>query len=220
MKKSIKQKKENLSEKAYDSIKEMILNETLKQGEIISINAMTEILNISRTPITNACQKLEYEKFLTIIPKQGVIVNTITIDDIREIFELRAAIESYSAKRAFESITAEDIDFLHKSLETQKKYAENNNVFEFMKEDIRFHRFLLKKYNNSQFITIINTLYDRSFMVSLKSGKKTDRMLKNLKEHEKIIEALENKNKNEFIEAIEINIMKGYVNLTGDYDFD
>ncbi len=213
------QKRDNLSEKAYIAIKEMILNGRLNQGEAISINSMTEILGISRTPITNACQKLEYEKFLTIVPKQGVIVNSITIDDARELYELRAAIESYSAKRAFDNIKQSDIEFLKESLEIQKKYVENGNVYEFMKEDINFHKFLLSKYNNTQFFSIINTLYDRSFIASLKSGEKSMRLYNNLKEHERIIEALEKKNKNAFIEAIEINILNGFINLTGNYEF-
>ncbi len=47
----------NLSEKAYDMIKSMIIDEELIQGgQVISINSMTQILDISRTPITNACQ--------------------------------------------------------------------------------------------------------------------------------------------------------------------
>ncbi len=213
------QKRDNLSEKAYIAIKEMILNGRLNQGEAISINSMTEILGISRTPITNACQKLEYEKFLTIVPKQGVIVNSITIDDARELYELRAAIESYSAKRAFDNIKQSDIEFLKESLEIQKKYVENGNVYEFMKEDINFHKFLLSKYNNTQFFSIINTLYDRSFIASLKSGEKSMRLYNNLKEHERIIEALEKKNKNAFVEAIEINILNGFINLTGNYEF-
>ncbi len=212
-------KKENLSEKAYNIIKEMIIDGRLKQGEVISINSMTEILDISRTPITNACQKLEFEKFLTIIPKQGVVVNSITIDDARELYELRAAIESYSAKRAFDNIKQEDIEILKKSLNIQKEHVKDGNVYEFMKEDTNFHKFLLSKYNNTQFFSIINTLYDRSFMASLKSGEKSERLVNNLKEHERIIESLENKNKMEFIEAIEINILNGYINLTGNYEF-
>ena len=71
--------KENLSEFAYNEIKAKILNGELRQGEAISINAIAEELNISRTPVTNACQKLEFEKLLTILPKQGVVINTISI---------------------------------------------------------------------------------------------------------------------------------------------
>lgn len=211
--------KENLSVKAYNVIKDMIIDGRLKQGEVISINSMTKKLEISRTPITNACQKLEFERFLTIIPKQGVIVNSITIDDARELYELRAAIESYSAKKAFNNITKEDIQVLKGSLQTQKKYVNKGNIYDFMKEDTKFHKLLLNKYKNSQFFSIVDTLYDRAFMASLMSGEKSERLLNNLKEHERIIEALENNDKMAFIDAIEINILNGYINLTGNYEF-
>lgn len=211
--------KENLSERAYHEIKEMILNGELKEGEVISINHMTEILGISRTPITNACQKLEFQKFLTIIPKQGVVVNTITVDDIREIYELRAAIESYTAKKAFHNITQKDIEILQESLALQKKLVEEKNVYDFMKEDIKFHKFLLSKYSNTEVFSVLESLYERSFMIGLKSGERTGRLVNNIKEHESIVMALVEKNKKNFVDAIERNIINGYVNLTGNYEF-
>lgn len=212
-------RKENLSERAYIEIKEMILSGRLKQGEAISINSMTELLGISRTPITNACQKLEFEKFLTIIPKQGVIVNTITVDDIREIYELRAAIETYSAKRAFENITEADIRILRESLEIQRRLADEKNVYGFMKEDIKFHKFLLSKYSNTEVFSVIESLYDRSFIIGLKSGERAGRLINNVQEHQVIVEALERGDKEGFIDAIEKNIINGYINLTGNYEF-
>ena len=212
-------RKENLSERAYHEIKEMILNGKLQQGEVISINSMTEILGISRTPITNACQKLEFEKFLTIIPKQGVIVNAITVDDIREIYELRAAIESYSARRAFHNISEKDIKILQESLALQKKLVEDKNVHEFMKEDIKFHKFLLSKYSNTEVFSVLESLYDRSFMIGLKSGERAGRLMDNIIEHELIVTALEEEDKEKFVEAIERNILNGYINLTGNYEF-
>ena len=141
--------KPNLSQTAYIDIKEKIINGELPQGVVISISAVAEALNISRTPVTNACQRLEFEKFLTIVPKQGVIINTITIDDAREIYELRAAIETYSAKRAFDNISSNDIEYLKKSLDKQKQYISVGDIHSFMVEDTIFHKTLLKKYKNS-----------------------------------------------------------------------
>ena len=69
----------NLSQQAYESIKYMIKYGELKQGDIVSISGMAEALNISRTPVTLACQRLEQERLLAIKPKQGVIITTITI---------------------------------------------------------------------------------------------------------------------------------------------
>jgi len=111
------QSNKNLSQIAYEEIKQMILSGELKQGQAFSINAMTERLRISRTPLTNACQRLESERLLTVLPKQGALVNTISIETACGIYELRAAIESYNAKRVFELLDQRDIAFLESSIE-------------------------------------------------------------------------------------------------------
>lgn len=209
----------NLSEHAYTIIKDKIVSGELKQGEVISISAIAALLNISRTPVTNACQKLEMDKFLSIIPKQGIIINTMTIDDARETYELRAALETYSAKRIFDSLREEDIEFLQESNKRLKEYIEKREIQGFMEEDTKFHRYLLDKYKNSQVAEIIQTLYDKAFLIGLKSCENTSRMENSLKEHEKIVDAIINKDKEKAIEAIEANIMNGYINLTGGYKY-
>lgn len=211
--------KPNLSQKAYIDIKEKIINGELPQGVVISISAMAEALNISRTPVTNACQKLEFEKFLTIVPKQGVIINSITIDDAREIYELRAAIETYSAKRAFDYISSKDIEYLKKSLDKQKQYISVGDIHSFMVEDTIFHKTLLNKYKNSQFFSVLDTLYDRAFLIGMRVSENYNRLKESYEEHERIVAALENKDKNAFIEAIERNIISGYISLTGSYEY-
>jgi DNA-binding GntR family transcriptional regulator len=211
--------KPNLSQTAYIDIKEKIINGELPQGVVISISAVAEALNISRTPVTNACQRLEFEKFLTIVPKQGVIINSITIDDAREIYELRAAIETYSAKRAFDNISSNDIEYLKKSLDKQKQYISVGDIHSFMVEDTIFHKTLLKKYKNSQFFSVLDTLYDRAFLIGMRVSENYNRLKESYEEHERIITALENKDKNAFIEAIERNIISGYISLTGSYEY-
>lgn len=206
----------NLSVKAYERIKEMILDGTLKQGEAISINAMADILQISRTPITNACQHLEFEKFLTIVPKQGVIINTVSIEAARDIYELRAAIESYNAKRAFDNMDESDIDVLRDSVRKQEKDVENGDVLTFMKEDTFFHRYILGKYNNYEFLTLIGTLYDRAFLLGIRNSKSA-RLKQSIADHKQIIAALESGDKQGFANAIENNILNGYRSLTSNY---
>lgn len=206
----------NLTQTAYKIIKDKIVNGELKQGEAISISAMAKKLNISRTPITYACQKLENDKFLTIIPKQGVIINTLTINDAREIYELRAAIESYSAKRAFPNITKEDINYLENSYTKQLYNMEQNNVNLIMSEDIDFHKYLLSKYENSHFFSIIDNLFDRAFLLGTESFKNPLRVKETLNEHRQIIDCLLNNDKNGFVEAVEKNILNGYARLTGN----
>lgn len=221
---SIDNKEENnnlssLTQIAYKIIKEKIVNGELKQGEIISISAMAKKLNISRTPITYACQKLENDKFLTIAPKQGVIINTITINDAREIYELRAAIESYAAKRIFSNITQKDIDYLEDSYRKQMEVVEKNDIHLFMSEDINFHKYLLAKYENSHFFSIVDNLFDRAFLLGVESCKNPIRLKESLNEHRRIIDCILNNDVNGFVEEIEKNILNGYIGLTSNYTY-
>lgn len=166
----------SLTQKAYKIIKDKIVTGEIKHGEVISLSAMAKKLNISRTPITYACQKLESDKFLTIIPKQGVIINSITINEAREIYELRAVIETYSAKRAFPNITEKDINYLENSYIKQLYNVEQNDIKLFMSEDINFHKYLLLKYENSHFFSIIDNLFDRAFLLGIESFKNSLRI--------------------------------------------
>ncbi|WP_458398211.1 GntR family transcriptional regulator [Anaerotignum sp.] len=208
--------KDNLSTKAYEEIKKMILSGELKQGQAVSINAMAEQLEISRTPVTNACQKLEYEKLLTIVPKQGVIINTISIEDACGIYELRAAIESYNAKRVMDMMTDDDINVLKDSIKKQTTEVEAGDAHAFMDEDHFFHRYILSKNMNHELLSVINQLYDRAYMLGIKNSLSV-RLNESIEEHKHIVAALEKRDRQAFADAIEENILNGFRSLTRRY---
>ena len=207
----------NLSQQAYESIKYMIKYGDLKQGDIVSVSGMAEALNISRTPVTLACQRLEQERLLTIKPKQGVVINTIAIDDAREIYELRAAIESYSAKLAFPRIGPSDISYLQDCLERQCAAMEGNDIYAFMEEDTEFHKYLLSCYENAHFSDLIEPLIDRAFMIGVKNSSYPVRLRESIQEHKDIIAALKHGDRDAFIQGVEQNLINGYITLTGHY---
>jgi len=203
----------NLSQIAYEQIKQMILSGELKQGQAFSINAMTERLQISRTPITNACQRLECERLLTILPKQGALVNTISIETACGIYELRVAIESYNAKRVFELLDERDIAYLDASIAQQKIHVEAGRVKEFMDEDSAFHRYIMEKNRNEEILSTVNGLYDRAYMLGI-TNTKGMRPTRSVEEHEIILDALKRRDAQGFAQAIEQNILNGLLNLT------
>jgi DNA-binding GntR family transcriptional regulator len=209
----------SLTHQAYVQIKEQIVSGRLKQGQVISISAMAKQLGISRTPLTYACQKLEHDKFLTIVPKQGVIVNTVTVTDAKEIYELRAAIEGYSASRSYNNFSVSDIDYLEKSLDKQLAAVEKHDIHAFMVEDNQFHKYILSKYENTQFLSLINTLYDRAFLLGLQSCQNPVRLQQCIQEHRNIIDALKDTNREAFLKSLDENILNGYTSLTNSYTF-
>lgn len=204
--------KRNLSGIAYTQIKQKILSGELKQGQAFSINAMADALEISRTPVTNACQRLESEKLLTILPKQGALVNPISLETACGIYELRAAIESYNAKRVFDLLDEEDIAFLEASVARQEAHIAAGRIKEFMDEDSAFHRYILEKNRNEEILTTINGLYDRAYMLGIKNSGGM-RPARSVEEHKKILLAFRQGDCRGFADAIEENILNGFRNL-------
>ena len=204
--------KDNLSERAYAAIKRMILSGELKQGQAISISAMAESLAISRTPVTNACQKLEFERLLKIVPKQGVIISTISIKEACGIYELRAAIESYAAKHCMDMMTDTDITILKRSIEKQAKATQKGDCRAFMDEDQFFHRYIFAKNINYELRAVFNQMYDRAYMLGVINDTRT-RLNESIDEHRRVVAALERRDRQGFADALEENILNGLQSL-------
>ena len=82
-----KTKKKSFTDVAYEKIKELILNEDIGPGEIVSENQLAEYMNMSRTPVREAIRRLEAEGILVSRQGIGTIVKMLTLKDIEDIFE-------------------------------------------------------------------------------------------------------------------------------------
>ena len=209
--------RKNLTDSLYQHLKTMIVNNQLPPGEIVSIAALAQELKVSRTPVHAACQKLEGDRFLTIIPKQGVLITPMTVDMARETYELRAAIETYSFKRAFPNINREDIAYLEVNCAELHNYLLHDLIPEFLQTDTAFHRYLLTKYENSQFFLLMDNLFDRTYQIGLKMCSNGLRAQESYNEHIELLHAIKHNNLEAGLQAIEKNILNGYKSLTGYY---
>ncbi len=96
------------SEEAYDAVRRAILDGTLRPGERIVEQRLAELLDVSRTPIREALHKLEREN-LVARSGRGMAVRTFSPDEVRDVYDLRAHLESYAARRAAERIEDREI---------------------------------------------------------------------------------------------------------------
>ena len=91
-------------EEAYASIRRSILDGTLRPGERIVEQQLAEMLNVSRTPVREALLKLERENLVARVGR-GMAVRRYSSDEVRDIYSLRAHLESFAARMASERIT-------------------------------------------------------------------------------------------------------------------
>ena len=200
----------NETENAYYRIKEMILSGQIDPGQIVSILYFSQQLQIGRTPVTGACQKLEAEGFLTILPKKGVLISPLTINDVRDLYEAREAIESYIGERAFDNITADDVEILKNCIEKQKECEKRHDAYGFMKEDNYFHLFILERYSNKTLLGLYKMMNDRIFIIGVQNSKKPNRIRAAIQEHNDMVAQIEKGDKAEFLRLLSDNILKGY----------
>ena len=133
---------ENLDQKAYEIIKNMITERQILPGEKIPQEKLAQELGISRTPLVSALKFLEHEKLVESKPRRGYFVRLFSKQEMVSIFELREVLEGLAAKRAAANITDEEIDILNDFF---RPFAESANITDFRayaKEDRRFHNFI------------------------------------------------------------------------------
>jgi len=102
-----------LAEDAADRIREEILSGGFRPGEHLVEARIAQQLNVSRGPVREAFKLLRAEGLLQEEPRRGTFVVSLSSDDVREIYGLRAAIEGRAARMLARARNGAGIDRLH-----------------------------------------------------------------------------------------------------------
>lgn len=92
------------------ALRERILRGEYPEGEPLRQDALAEELGVSRIPVREALRQLEAEGLVTFSPHRGAVVSSLSLDEINELFELRADIESDLIERAIPAMTSEQLE--------------------------------------------------------------------------------------------------------------
>ncbi len=149
----------DLSTPVYNKLKEMIIENELKPGEKLLQEKLAARLGVSRTPLLKALQMLEYDFLIESIPRRGMFVKKLTIDEMYDIYEVREGIETVAVRLVAERITKKQ--FLQ--LKNIWKPFEATTPIDFdkyRKADDHFHALLLEFSGNK----ILNKIYSHSLV--------------------------------------------------------
>jgi DNA-binding GntR family transcriptional regulator len=93
-----------------EALRERILRGDYPDGEPLRQDAIADELGVSRIPVREALRQLEAEGLVTFNPHRGAVVSSLSLEEIDELFELRADIESDLLRRAMPVMTGEQLD--------------------------------------------------------------------------------------------------------------
>lgn len=135
-------KYDNLSNKAYDILEELIVLFILKPGNIYSEKELSEMINVGRTPVREAIKRLEYTRLVEIIPRRGIKISEINIEDFFLQMEVRRLIENLIAVRASKFATPSEREKMLETANRLDKFIEEENEKEILRLDNFLHQYI------------------------------------------------------------------------------
>jgi len=189
---------ENLDQKAYLILKEMINDRRLAPGEKISQEKLAAKLGISRTPLISALKYLEKEKLVEAKPRRGFFVREFGPGEMISIFELREVLEGLAARRAAMTITDQQIGHMQQFFSSFSARSSITDYRGYCQEDRRFHNYVTKIASREFLESILSTYNIISFSYQRVASEGLVRAPdETLNEHLAIIDAICNRNPEE-----------------------
>lgn len=201
-------KTKSIREQVYDNLKELIINGEIKSGSKIVESDYAKKFNVSRTPVREALRMLELEGLINCCDKGGVIVKYISGEDIRQIYEIRIALENLIIEEVMNKKNI-NLKKIHKICEkTKKMIDEKKDIDEIIK--------LFSEFNNTLYelsglthvgklITNINQYTKRFRRLCLIDESRLEDAYQ---EHLNLIEAIEKKEREEAIKINKEHLLK------------
>jgi DNA-binding GntR family transcriptional regulator len=203
-------KKEFLKDQAYNNIKKLLMKGELSPGEFLSEGYLSEELGMSRTPIRSAIQRLEHEGIVKIHPKQGIYICDISIQQVNEIYEARAVLETFAIRKLSQTIERHQIQELQDILDHQFKEIQNQDIYLSLKYDTEFHLKIMELIENKEMYEMFKSIEAKlSFYGKKVLTKKMERLLQTYEEHLLILTELEKGNAESAVHNMEEHLQKG-----------
>lgn len=184
--------KSTLKNQISSQIKDLILTNRMQPGQPIVIDKLAEEFGVSHTPVREALAMLERDGLVELNSYQNPRVATVTVDDVRDVYEMRLMVESWAVERAAKNLSDKQIENIDKLLQLARKEAGVNNYGPHLKVDLMLHETLLRSTNNKLFWTLAQRIHERSIHVRalVEATGTTQEIEQIIDEHFLIIQAL------------------------------
>jgi DNA-binding GntR family transcriptional regulator len=191
-----------LRDVVFNTLRQAILRGELKPGERLMEIQLANKLGVSRTPIREAIRKLELEGLVLMIPRKGAEVAEITEKSLRDVLEVRRALEELAVQLVCEKITQEQIEELKASAKEFQNTLKDGDITKIAEADVRFHDVIYMATDNQKLILLLNNLREQMYRFRVEYLKRKEVHPQLIAEHEEIIEMIEKREKDTAIKVV------------------
>ncbi|HIY55257.1 MAG TPA: GntR family transcriptional regulator [Candidatus Dorea merdavium] len=195
-----------LRDVVFNTLRQAILRGELKPGERLMEIQLANKLGVSRTPVREAIRKLELEGLVLMIPRKGAEVADISEKSLKDVLEVREALEELAARLACDKITKEGINRLKEAAQDFRSALKSNDITQMAEADVRFHDVICNATENQKLGQLLNNLREQMYRYRIEYLKDQQVYEKLLSEHEEIIRHIEKGEKDEAARVVSRHI--------------
>jgi DNA-binding GntR family transcriptional regulator len=195
-------------EEAYSGIKGMILSGQLHPGHKLVHEDLATTLEVSRTPVREALERLFQEGFVTRQPRRGFYVGAIAKDEARELYDAREAMELHalSVTLALGPISRRAINDLSEYVDRYNVLLKEGSIRERVLVDVLFHLKLAELSGNRYIVLLLARTFERITLKRRTEGYRSDRGREAADEHAQLLRLLRQNNGKEAMKLLRCHI--------------
>ncbi|MEM7683451.1 MAG: GntR family transcriptional regulator [Paracoccaceae bacterium] len=207
--KSIRSERKRLADEVYDQLMDAILSGEIGTNDRLVQEKLAAEMEISRTPVREALLRLEQDGVLETSPRGGFVLYRITQNEIRELYQARAAVESQAAR----ILASQNDGFKNRELRATIEREENitsPSVRAYFDANRRIHRRFVELIENRYLLEMFDNIWNRGIAFQLFSAIEKVDLSKSLGDHVALVEAIETGDKGVALEAFIDHIQDGF----------
>ncbi len=165
---------------------------SLPMGAKLSETVLAERLNATKAPVRDAIKRLKSEGLVTIKPKSGTFVFSLSRSELNDFLEFRYCIEVDAMRLSYQRNKGSFIQEMRAILDHMEYCISNNNSTEYLSLDSKYHQLLIKYSNNTYHREAYNLVASRMATIRTHMGCNREHMLRSFTQHQEICTALSN----------------------------
>jgi len=193
--------------RVYHAVVEIIVSGGMECGSPLRPDAIARQLEVSTTPVREALHRLEGDGLAVKVPNRGWFVREFTRDQIRELYEMRAALECFGVRLACRRITAEELAALRDLQKTGEAALAAGDMDRYRIYNRDLHAAIMRAARHTCLTTVMGQLRLQSEMLMAKTIGISGRPVRAIDEHQHLIEAISHRDAAAAVALLEAHIL-------------
>lgn len=206
---SIRPQRRRLADEVYDQLVAAIMNRDITPEDSLVQEKLAEQMQISRTPVREALMRLEQEGVLEVSKRGSFRLYRMDDQEVRELYQSRAAVEGQCARILAVRGDAGDIEALRKIVESEENIHEHT-ARAYFEANRNIHRAFVERAGNRFLLEMFEMIWGKAMAFHLFAAIENVDLAKSLGDHMSLVDVIETGDKTEALEAFTAHIQDGF----------